>query len=169
MSTVLKHVEPTTAEFFLPQASKSTRTRRWHGNVVFKTIDKSPEQIVANLEKKIALTFGFPVSVLLRSPKDLSKVLNLNPYLDIEGEPTKLHVTFLEEKPTGAKLGGLEIPAGETARFKVSGREIYLHCPAAYGDTKLNNNFFERRLGMRATTRNWKTIIALQAMLGGLN
>ena len=29
MSTVLKHVEPTTAEFFLPQASKSTRTRRW--------------------------------------------------------------------------------------------------------------------------------------------
>ena len=139
------------------------------GNVVFNTIDRSPDQIVANLEKEIALTFGFPVTVLLRSPKDLTRVLNSNPYVQIEPEPTKLHVTFLEEKPTGAKLSRLEIPVTETARFNVSGREIFLHCPDGYGNTKLNNNFFERRLGMQATTRNWKTVTALHEMLGGLN
>jgi uncharacterized protein (DUF1697 family) len=139
------------------------------GNVIFKAIDRSPEQVVANLEKKIALTFGFPVTVLLRSAKDLTKVFNSNPYVQNARDPTKLHVTFLEQKPTGAKLRGLEIPEGETARFNVSGREIYLHCPDGYGNNKLNNNFFERRLGMRATTRNWRTVTALHSILSGFD
>jgi uncharacterized protein (DUF1697 family) len=139
------------------------------GNVVFNSTNNGAEQIVANLEEKIALTFGFPVSVLLRSANELTKVFNLNPYVKFEREPTKLHVTFLEEKPTGAKLTGVEIPAGEIARFKTSGREIYLHCPDGYGNTKLNNNFFERRLGMRATTRNWRTVTALHSILSGFD
>jgi uncharacterized protein (DUF1697 family) len=139
------------------------------GNVVFNSINNGAEQIVANLEEKIVLTFGFPVSVLLRSAEDLTKVFNSNPYDKIEREPTKLLVTFLEEKPTGDKLSGLEIPAGEMARFKASGREIYLHCPGGYGNTKLNNNFFERRLSMRATTRNWKTVTALESILGSFD
>ena len=42
------------------------------------------------------------------------------------------------------------------------GREVYLQCPAGYGRTKLNNGYFERRLGVPATTRNWNTVLKLR-------
>jgi uncharacterized protein (DUF1697 family) len=42
-----------------------------------------------------------------------------------------------------------------------SSEEIYLYCPSGYGKTKYTNGFFERKLGVTATTRNWKTVITL--------
>jgi len=78
--------------------------------------------------------------------------------------PTKLHVTFLAEAPTAEQAGRLETPAAETAEFSLAGDEIHLHVPGGYGRTKLNNAFIERRLGMPATTRNWKTVNALHEL-----
>jgi uncharacterized protein (DUF1697 family) len=48
--------------------------------------------------------------------------------------------------------------------FSIVGKEIYLYCPNGYGITKLSNNFFERELNVRATTRNWKTVNTLLSM-----
>ena len=35
---------------------------------------------------------------------------------------------------------------------------IYLYLPNGYGRTKFNNNFFEKKLRVSATTRNWRTV-----------
>ena len=48
--------------------------------------------------------------------------------------------------------------------FRISGRLVYLHCPNGYGRTKLTNAFFERKLGVVATTRNLRTVTTLAAM-----
>ncbi len=48
--------------------------------------------------------------------------------------------------------------------FIICGKEIYLFCPNGYGRTKFSNTFFERKLGVSATTRNWKTVKALCEM-----
>jgi uncharacterized protein (DUF1697 family) len=125
------------------------------GNVVFTAKSGTTTQIAAKIEEQIAKTFGFNVSVLLRTPTDLNEVLTSNPYLDIQDDPTKLYVTFLEKTPALDKVSSLEIPKGE----------VFLPCLDGYGRTKLNNNFFEWKLGMRATTRNWKTVTVLQAMV----
>jgi uncharacterized protein (DUF1697 family) len=45
------------------------------------------------------------------------------------------------------------------------GRHIYLHCPDGFARTKLTNNFFENKLRLTATTRNWKTVNTLSDML----
>jgi uncharacterized protein (DUF1697 family) len=45
--------------------------------------------------------------------------------------------------------------------FIICDREIYLFCPHGYGKTKFSNTFFEKRLSILATTRNWKTVNAL--------
>lgn len=42
---------------------------------------------------------------------------------------------------------------------------MYLFCPNGYGRTKLSNAFFERKLKVPATTRNWKTVTALHDMV----
>jgi uncharacterized protein (DUF1697 family) len=49
----------------------------------------------------------------------------------------------------------------EGDEYIISGKEIYLFCSNGYGKTKFSNSFFERKLGITATTRNWKTVNAL--------
>jgi uncharacterized protein (DUF1697 family) len=39
---------------------------------------------------------------------------------------------------------------------------VLLHCPHGYGRTKLNNTYFERALKVQATTRNWRSVLALR-------
>ena len=50
--------------------------------------------------------------------------------------------------------------------FRVHGHEVYLSCPKGYGRTKINNSWFERKLGVAATTRNWKTVMQLAELSG---
>ncbi len=45
--------------------------------------------------------------------------------------------------------------------FRVVGREVYLCCPNGYGRTKLTTAWFERKLDVPATTRNWTTVAKL--------
>ena len=49
----------------------------------------------------------------------------------------------------------------EPDEFEVVGREVYLHCPEGYGRSKLSNAYFERKLGVAGTTRNWRTVTTL--------
>jgi uncharacterized protein (DUF1697 family) len=34
----------------------------------------------------------------------------------------------------------------------------FVSCPHGYGRTKIDNTWFEQKLGVVATTRNWKTV-----------
>jgi uncharacterized protein (DUF1697 family) len=48
--------------------------------------------------------------------------------------------------------------------FSVFGNEVYLFLPNGYGRTRLTNAFFERKLNVPATTRNWRTVNTLLSM-----
>ena len=43
----------------------------------------------------------------------------------------------------------------------MSGREIYLRYPNGAGRSKLTLDYFERRLGVAGTARNWNTLLKL--------
>jgi uncharacterized protein (DUF1697 family) len=140
------------------------------GNVVFAAASNGADDragLAADIEKAIADRMGLTVTVLLRTRPELEKVLAANPYLDRETDPAKLPVTFLAEAPDPERAAALSVPAGETGVFTIIGREVYLHTPDGYGRTKLNNAFLERKLGVAATTRNWKSVGALHELLGG--
>ena len=59
-----------------------------------------------------------------------------------------------------------EIEAGDD-EFQAAGKEVYLHCPNGYGNTKLSNTAIEKRLATRATTRNWNSVNKLYEMATG--
>ena len=40
-------------------------------------------------------------------------------------------------------------------------KAVYLYCPDGYSKSKLTNSFFENKLKVTATTRNWKTTTEL--------
>lgn len=130
------------------------------GNVVFGTASKPEATLARTLERTIERTFRLDVTVLVRSAAQLARIQQDNPYLARRRDPTTLHVTFLADRPSAAARRAL--PDGEGPdELTVQGREAYLWCPKGYGRTKLTNAWFERRLDVRATTRNWRTVVTL--------
>ena len=127
------------------------------------------QELATAVHRLIERKFGCDVRVLVLTAAELARVAVANPFLRAAGsgfDEKSLHATFLEEPASEADFAGLAIPAqpGERAKLAAGGRVIYLHLPHGYGRTKLHNGYFERRLGAAATTRNWRTVLALAEM-----
>jgi uncharacterized protein (DUF1697 family) len=131
------------------------------GNVVLNAAATPEPKLVGALEREIRRSFGLTVTVLVRTKDQLYEVRSANPFLKRGTAPGSLYVTFLATKPTAAQVKELATKTVGSDKAIVAGREIFLYCPDGYGRTKLNNAFFERQLGLKATTRNWKTVTKL--------
>ena len=135
------------------------------GNVVFDSIEQDISKLVELIEAQIEKSYGYAVPVFIRDINDFQRIIERNPFLNKKTEDlAKLHVTFLYTSPPESMLSNLSIPKNDTDEFSIGDREIFLFCPNGYGRTKLSNSFFERKLDMRTTTRNWKTVNALLKM-----
>jgi uncharacterized protein (DUF1697 family) len=142
---------------------RQVKTYLQSGNVIFEAgKDAKP---AGNIEKKILTDFGFDVSVLVKTPKEVGQVIRNNPFPGSKGiNDSRLYVTFLSTPAPPAADGALKGLAMGLERFHIGHREIYLCCPNGYGKTKLSNTAIEKKLGVVATTRNWKSVNALLAL-----
>ncbi|MEZ4767757.1 MAG: DUF1697 domain-containing protein [Caldilineales bacterium] len=135
------------------------------GNVVFDAGSQDAATLTVAIEAAIIAAFGFEVSVFLRDADDFRRIIEGNPFLARGNvDPKRLYVTFLNSVPSEGLVNSTEVPAGSADEFAVLGDAVYLHCPDGYGTTRLSNTFFERKLAMPATTRNWNTVNALAEM-----
>lgn len=50
------------------------------GNVIFKSPASDTSELVSNIETKIKQTFGFSVSVIIRTASEFQHVINNNPF-----------------------------------------------------------------------------------------
>lgn len=136
------------------------------GNVVFSTASESATGIQDRIHQAILKTFSLDVPVIVLHSSDLVRVQQENPFLKNRNEDVlKLHVTFLGEEPAHDLVKKLsESGSFLPDEWFVDGKAVYLFCPSGYGNTKLTNNFFEKKLKVTATTRNWKTVNELVRM-----
>lgn len=137
------------------------------GNVSFKTNEKlSDVQLAQKIEKAIYKKYAFEVPIIIRNKDEMKKITSSNPFLkEKDIDKKKLHVTFLSQIPGNAEIDSLAKIDYSPDRFIISGKEIYLHIPESYGETKLSNSFFEKKLKVKATTRNWNTVNQLLEMV----
>jgi len=146
---------------------RSVRTYIQSGNVVFES--NAPE--IRILEKTISAailkTFGFEVPVIVLGKEELRNISDHNTFISERGEDiARLHVTVLSAEPEHSLTETIGHDEYLPDEFYISGKSVYLFCPNGYGNTKLSNTFFEKRLKVRATTRNWKTVLELVRMSG---
>lgn len=131
------------------------------GNVVFKTSSEKSIFLAEKIEKEIEQTFGFFVPVIIRQNTDIQELIIKNNFKtdDIE----RLHVTFLDKKPTSDFLQKIQEIAESNLPncFEIIDDNVFIFCSGKYSDSKLTNQFFEKHLNAKATTRNWKTILQL--------
>jgi uncharacterized protein (DUF1697 family) len=130
------------------------------GNIVFKY--KVNSKLLNNkIKAMLADEYGFDVPVLVKTVPEMEAIFNNNPFINnVTNDINTLHVTLLAEKPLPEHIAKLNKDFGMDVYIIIE-NTIYLYCPNGYGKTKLTNTFFESKLKVSATTRNWKTISAL--------
>ncbi|MCI4064535.1 DUF1697 domain-containing protein [Micromonospora sp. R77] len=144
------------------------RTYLQSGNVVFGSPVTDPVELARGIERVLADELGLRVPVLVRSGAELAAVTTASPYAKQQDDPTRLLVAFLSAPPPAARVAELTAPTGENVEYTVDGREIHLHFPdGGYGRTKFTNTHLEKKLGVVATTRNWKSVCALRDLTAG--
>jgi uncharacterized protein (DUF1697 family) len=147
-------------ELFGGLEAEDVTTYLQSGNVVFESAAPAPELADA-VEARIRRDLSLEVAVLLRTGAELERVVGSSPFAGTVTDPKELHVTFLADSPPAARVDELDPRRSEPDRFQVVGAEVYLHCPNGYGRSKLTNAYFEKKLCVTATTRNWNTVTKL--------
>ena len=149
----------------------AVRTYVQSGNVVFEAASDDAAAQAAAVHRVIERGFGCDVNVLVLTAEQLEQVAAELPFVGAEDfDDSWVHVTFMNAPADEAGFAGLDLPArpGERAVLAgaaaLAGRVVYLYLPHGYGRTKLNNAYFERVLKSSATTRNWRTVLALAQM-----
>jgi len=130
------------------------------GNVIFESDNSDMEHAISRIEKAIEEKYKFHVPVDIRTNQEMEKIINDCPYEEaaIEENSSIILVTFLVSVPSAARIADIKKEVVHPERLTVHGREVYLYCPNGYGKSKLSTTFLENRLGVRATTRNWKSV-----------
>lgn len=118
-------------------------------------------ELAQKIEKAIKKEFGFDVPVIVRTSKEIKTVINQNPFYNNNTDIIHLHLTFLGEEPTLENQEKAKSCNYEPDKFEIKGKEVFIYCEGKYHQSKLTNNFFEKKLRVNATTRNWKTVIKL--------
>ena len=139
------------------------------GNEVFSADEGDSSRLAQQIEQQMQSVWGFSVPVLLRGAEDFSRILNTNPFLQrSDTDLSKLHVTFLTAPVDETRLQGIPSPNADGDEFAAGGQEIFVYCPGGYGRTRLNNNFFEKKLAQPVTTRNWNTVTEMHRLASEL-
>ena len=137
------------------------------GNVVFSNNKGLKESELRDLiTTRIKKKLSYDVPVVVRSKEEMNSILINSIFINNENaDIDKLYVTMLEGNPEQSRIDNLNPEDFLPEKFVISGREVYIFCPDGYGRAKLNNNFFEKKLASVATTRNWKTMMAISEMM----
>lgn len=136
------------------------------GNVIFKS-KKDNLEISNQIESAILERFGFEVPVIVRTAAELKKSIEVNPFYDSEADISKLHLTFLNGNASENDVDIANSVDSKEDKFVIKDKDVFIYCEGKYHQSKLTNNFFEKKLKVGATTRNWKTVLKLMELCEG--
>lgn len=146
---------------------RNVQTYIQSGNIVFSSGISSIRTLETRFTKILKDTFDVNVPVIVRDEKEWKVTVQKNPFQKSTDDHTKLLVTFLSEKPKASvvkEVSTIQFPHDE---FAIIGKDIYLYCKDGYGKTDIPNLFFEKKLSVTGTTRNWRTVMELDKRING--
>jgi uncharacterized protein (DUF1697 family) len=142
------------------------RTFIQSGNVIFSApLGKDETELARLLGERLAERFGYTAPLVLRTTEELRAAIANNPYLALGAPEEMLHVMFLTATPDAEAVKKLDPERSPGDEYQVIGREIYLRLPNGMARTKLTNAYFDSKLGVTSTARNWRTTTKLLELL----
>jgi uncharacterized protein (DUF1697 family) len=132
---------------------EGVRTYIASGNVLLDG-PRARARLAGELERLVADAFGVKTAAILRTPRELAAAVAAHPF---GKKTTETHVAFLSARPTKAAAARL----AEVDDAVLEGAELYLRLPRGVHGSGLSIARIESLLGVSATLRNWRTVVAL--------
>lgn len=146
----------------LSHGFNNVKTYIQSGNILVET-DLKTAAIQKQITEILLKEFHLRVPVFVLSIANLEKVLQNNPFPE-SAVSNKLFITFLSEKPKGNLIEKLATFDFGNEIFHVVDDVLFFYLPNGMSSSKMNNNFFENKLKVTATSRNLNTILHVISM-----
>jgi len=142
----------------------NVRTLLNSGNAVFQTTSRSPAKLAQTIEKEISRSLQLEVPIVVVTAKELDAIIAANPLLQAATDPSRFLVAFVQRRQDLAPAAELISGSWEPEAFALGEQAAYLWCADGVIKSRVAKAF-ARATGDAATTRNWATVLKLQAML----
>jgi uncharacterized protein (DUF1697 family) len=148
--------------WFVDLGFPNVRTLLNSGNVLFQSPRPNVAKLAAVIEAAIRKQCGFSVRVTVITAEDLARIIRGNPLLKVATDDSRHLVAFASAAAALKQLRPLLKESWAPDALAITSRAAYLWCATGILDGKLNPAF-ARRAGDSVTTRNWATVLKLQA------
>jgi uncharacterized protein (DUF1697 family) len=144
--------------------SRAVRTLLNSGNAVFDAPAGTPGKWAATLAAAIERRFGFPVPVIVLAARELATIVAENPLREANRDPSKFLVAFMSSRASLRRAEPLLRSSWSDERLAIGRRAAYVWCANGILRSELLPAL-GRLAGPALTTRNWATVLKLQAVV----
>jgi len=132
------------------------------GNVIFSSLEKDRGKLENQISEAIKNHYGFDVPVLVKTTTDIDKILQNNPYNDPEDlASNKIYFVLLQEIPQKEDIEATSAVIFENEKFIITAECVFIRYDLGAGKAKCGINFFESKLKVATTSRNYRTMTKL--------
>ncbi len=137
----------------------NVRTYIQSGNVVFqsKITDNSKLENVIN--QAILSHFGFDVPVFVKTHSELQSILDACPFSEEKMESS--YFILLNSEPENNDIVEIQKISSDKEEFVIASNCIFIFYAIGAGKAKLGTNWFEKKLKVSMTARNYRTMMKL--------
>ncbi len=132
------------------------------GNVIFKVAETNIQKIENSIQKSIVNHFGFEVSVMVRTKQQLQKIFDDCPFS--KDKKVNSYFAILSHSPDKDLVQEAYKKTYENEEYEITNECLYFYSKKGYGNAKFSLNYFERKLKVNATARNYKTMLKLLSL-----
>lgn len=136
------------------------RTYIQSGNAVFDAPD-GVEVSASSIAAAVQALTGVDARVLVLTAAEFRRAAEHNPFAAEDGGTVQLF--FLESRPPDPDLDAIRELCRDSERWQLTHAVFYLHAPEGIARSKLAAAV-ERKLGVSATARNWRTVCKVLEM-----
>lgn len=142
------------------------RTLLNSGNAVFRASSGTPGKHAEKIAAAIANQFKIEVPVIVKSANELATIVSGNPIKAGPSEHPRLLVAFVQDEKGLSTLAAIGPLVVSPERFALGNSAGYLLCANGFMESKAAVALLGKA-GNSATTRNWATVLKLQALAAG--
>lgn len=132
------------------------------GNIFFKSLETNNNKLEEKISKAIKDHFGFKVPVLVKSSKEIQAIFDNCPFS--EEKKINSYFVMLSKLPNVDLVRKASQKTYKDEEYLIYNNSIYFYSANGYGRAKFDLNFFERKLNVKATARNYKTMVKLLSL-----
>ncbi|HEX5581263.1 MAG TPA: DUF1697 domain-containing protein [Gemmatimonadaceae bacterium] len=135
------------------------------GNLIFRSHD-APAELERMLERAIERRFGLVIPVVARSAAEWPAYVSGNPFPEAsEREPNLVMLALSRSPPAPDAASRLQARAADGERVVRVGDALWIHFAGGAARSKLAPALLDRLVGSPVTTRNWRTVLALDGLI----